>query len=893
MDIERIKAVEKKWMARWQAATSSTSDIDNNRQKYYCLDMFPYPSGSGLHVGHPRGYITTDVYSRFKQMHGLNVLHPMGFDAFGLPAEQYAIETGQHPATTTANNVATFKRQLANLGLFYDQTRELSTADPSYYRWTQWIFSRLFDSWFCLERRRAVSICELQQHLDKHGTVGLRAFTLERVPALTAAQWADLSTQERADLLMNYRLAYRADTFVNWCPKLGTVLANDEVIDGYSERGGHPVVKRKLKQWMLRITAYADRLIDGLDSLHWPASVKQMQRNWIGRSTGTTVFFSLCSNDGRSLEAFTSQPDNLVSVAFLALSPEHPDIQSLTIPSLREAMTEHLRDIELRSMRERNKAFCSGCFTGSHALHPLTNAVLPIWVTDYLAFEGGSTVALGMPSVNDQDRRFAEQFDLAMDSKLPERQACNAAALLAPQPATRYRMRDAVFGRQRYWGEPIPIYYDDDGIAHALPDDQLPLELPQIDAYLPTEEGDPPLQRAQDWRYGDCDYEKTTMPGWAGSSWYFLRYADPQNSIAPIGPQAARYWNSVDLYVGGAEHATGHLLYARFWTHFLKDLGIIEFAEPFNRIVCQGMILGSSAIIYRDVESQAFVSAELVNGRQVQPLHIDIKLVNDNCEVDLPRLREWRDRYREAEFECVGGHFFCDRQIEKMSKSKHNVVNPDDLIDLYGADAFRLHSLFLGPIEQSAVWSTDSIDGAYKFVQRVWRLFANDNGQSLVDTATPTREELKVLHTAIDKVSRDTESLSFNTAIAALMVCASQLTKLNCHKDEILAPFLQLLHPFAPFMTQELWASSLGRDDSLVQSTYPTVNQVLLQEEHFTCPVTINGKLRSHVTLSIAMSAEEMEQCALEDATIKNWISGQTVKKVVVVKGRLVNLVVV
>nr|WP_314489326.1 class I tRNA ligase family protein [uncultured Pseudomonas sp.] len=616
-----------------------------------------------------------------------------------------------------------------------------------------------------------------------------------------------------------------------------------------------------------------------------------MQRNWIGRSTGNLVLFSLCSNDGRSLEAFTSKPDNLDEVKFIALSPEHPDIQSMTIPSLSEAMTEYLLSIELRSVSKRNKAFCSGCFTGSYVLHPLSNAVLPIWVTDHATFEGGSTVALGMPNINEQDKLFFDQLGLAADSNMPEQRTCNAAPLLTAQPATRYRMRDAVFGRQRYWGEPIPIYYDDDGIAHALPDDQLPLELPQIDAYLPTEEGEPPLHRAQGWRYGNYEYEKTTMPGWAGSSWYFLRYADPQSSTAPIGSQAANYWNSVDLYVGGAEHATGHLLYARFWTHFLKDLGIIEFAEPFKRVVCQGMIQGSSAIIYRDVESQTFVSAELVNGRKVQPLHIDVKLVNENNAVDLPRLREWRESYRHVQFECIEGQFFCDRQIEKMSKSKHNVVNPDDLIRLYGADAFRLHSLFLGPIEQSAVWSTDSIDGASKFVQRVWRLFADDNGQSLIDTAKPTREELKLLHTAIDKVRRDTESLSFNTAIAALMVCATQLKKLKCHKYEILAPFLQLLHPFAPFMTQELWTSALGRNENLTQSTYPTVDTALLEEEHFLCPVTINGKLRSHVTLSPAMSAEQMEKCVFEDATIQKWIGGQTVKKIIVIKGRLVNLV--
>ncbi|VVP75989.1 Leucine--tRNA ligase [Pseudomonas fluorescens] len=916
MDIKRIRDFEKKWLTAWEDDACFEVQIDPARPKYYCLDMFPYPSGSGLHVGHPRGYIATDVYSRFKRMKGFNVLHPMGFDAFGLPAEQYAIETGQHPEVTTEKNISTFKQQLRALGLCYDSKREISTSTPEYYKWTQWIFTRLFDSWFCQNRKVARPIHDLITILEIHGNVGLCAHGHETAPRVEPGRWAMLCASEQAEVLMHYRLAYRADSYVNWCPALGTVLANDEVKDGCSERGGHPVVRKMLKQWMLRITAYADRLLDGLAPLDWPAPLKEMQRNWIGRSQGAHLRFASPLVTGRSISVFTTRPDTLFGVTFIALAPEHPDINALTEPALRVAMTEYVDAAGLRTSRDRMTIAqaCSGQFTGNHAVHPLTGELLPIWVSDYILADYGTGAVMGVPALDERDRRFAQTFGLPVrevysddgESSLLDAQGASGldrvrgtawimqalSAAGTGEPATNYRIRDAIFGRQRYWGEPIPIYYDEQGIARALPDERLALVLPRVEGFLPTEHGEPPLQRAEGWRYGEYRYETTTMPGWAGSSWYFLRYADPHNPDAPISPEAARYWRTVDLYVGGSEHATGHLLYARFWTHFLKDLGVVEFTEPFQRMLCQGMILGNSAIIYRDQRTHALVSADLAEGRHVQALHIDINLVNERNEVDVEGLRNWRSGYRLAEFEYSNGRFLCDRRIEKMSKSRHNVVNPNDLVEAYGADTFRVHELFLGPIEQSSVWSSQSIDGPHKFLQRVWRLFEHDSGWPQFSAAPPTPQELKVLHTAIAKVGQDTQMLSFNTAIAALMTCVNQLIQLDCHKPEILKPLLQLLHPFAPFMTQELWTTALGLEGGIVDSRYPVADESLLKEDQFECPVTINGKVRTRLLLDRTLSAQEIEQRVLADPDVHRWIDNLTVRKVIVVKERMVNVVV-
>lgn len=923
MQIDSIRKIEEKWLARWENEKHYSVKLDTSLPKYYCLDMFPYPSGAGLHVGHPRGYIATDVYSRFKRMLGFNVLHPMGFDSFGLPAEQYAIETGQHPRITTEKNIATFKAQLRKLGFCYDTDREIKTSDAQYYHWTQWIFCQLFDSWYCLDSHKALPISVLIEKFEHAGNTAVNAWSDVRTSVITAAQWASFSALEQSAFLMNYRLAYRADSYVNWCPALGTVLANDEIKEGFSERGGHPVQKKMMKQWMLRISAYADRLLEGLDGLEWPEALKDMQRNWIGKSQGAEIDFQV--RDSKcSIKVFTTRPDTLFGATFLVVAPEHEVVEAITPQSFKSEVTGYRNEAALRSERDRMAKTdrVTGQFTGAYAIHPLTGENLPIWIADYVLADYGTGAIMAVPSGDQRDLNFAQTFDLpityiyegAEQASKPflvtEGKLINSGEVtgLSRTEATEwilnrlvssgvgkrafsYRIRDAIFGRQRYWGEPIPIYYDEQGVPRAVPEEDLPVTLPDVEAFLPTSEGEPPLERASSWRYGGHKYETTTMPGWAGSSWYFLRYMDPSNTNEPVSKAALAYWQSVDLYVGGAEHANGHLLYSRFWTHFLKDRGLITFDEPFKRVLCQGMILGVSAIIYRDKSTHEFVSADLKGARDLQPLYVDISFVNDKNQVDVEALRSWRQTYTQGEFIYSNGTFLCDRLSEKMSKSKYNVVNPDDLIDVYGADTFRLHEMFLGPIDQTAIWSTQSIDGPHKFLQKIWRLFQDEHGAAIVQDLAATGEELKVLHTAIAKVRRATHEISYNTAIAALMICVNQLSALHCHKREVLELLLKLLHPYAPFITEELWSEALGHKVSILDAGYPTADESLLYEAEFECPVSINGKLRTRIMLRRGMSEDAVKSLVLLDATVQRWLSGGRVDKFIFVPDRIVNIV--
>ncbi|MBP5115032.1 leucyl-tRNA synthetase [Pseudomonas protegens] len=923
MKTESIRKIEDKWLARWENEKHYSVELDTSLPKYYCLDMFPYPSGAGLHVGHPRGYIATDVYSRFKRMAGFNVLHPMGFDSFGLPAEQYAIETGQHPRVTTDKNIATFKSQLRKLGFCYDPDREIKTSDAQYYHWTQWIFSQLFDSWFCLDTHQAQPVDTLIQRFEQSGNAGVNAWSDSRTTTISAQQWAAFSPLQQSEFLMNYRLAYRADSYVNWCPALGTVLANDEIKDGFSERGGHPVQKKMMKQWMLRISAYADRLLEGLDSLDWPEALKDMQRNWIGKSQGAEIDFQVRDSQ-TAIKVFTTRPDTLYGATFLVLAPEHDAVEAITSAPLKLAVANYREEAALRSERERmaKAERITGQFTGAYAVHPLTGENLPIWIADYVLADYGTGAIMAVPSGDQRDFNFAQAFDLPVvhiyegAEQAAKPFLINEGRLINSQEATgmlraeatewilqrlvatgtakrtfNYRIRDAIFGRQRYWGEPIPVYYDEQGIARVVPEQDLPVTLPDIEAFLPTSEGEPPLERASSWRYRGFKYETTTMPGWAGSSWYFLRYMDPTNSHEPVSKEALAYWQAVDLYVGGSEHATGHLLYSRFWTHFLKDRGLLSFSEPFKRVLCQGMILGVSAIIYRDKATHEFVSADLKDGRDVQPLYVDISMVNDKNQVDIDALRTWRQTYTEGTFVCSKGVFLCDRLSEKMSKSKYNVVNPDDLIEVYGADTFRLHEMFLGPIDQTAIWSTQSIDGPHKFLQKVWRLFLDEEGAVIVDDLEPGDEELKAVHTAIAKVGRATEDMSYNTAIAALMICVNQLSVLQCHKRGVLELLLKLLHPYAPFITEELWSEALGHSRSILDCGYPVADESVLYEAQFECPVSINGKLRTRIMLQRGMTEEAVKAQVLEDATVQRWLSGGRLLKFIFVPDRIINIV--
>ncbi|MBD0402175.1 leucine--tRNA ligase [Flammeovirga sp. EKP202] len=915
---------EPKWQKYWQDNNIYKVDIDKSKPKYYTLDMFPYPSGAGLHVGHPMGYIASDIVSRYKRLKGFNVLHPMGFDSFGLPAEQYAIETGQHPAITTEQNISTFKSQMNKIGFSFDWSREVQTSSPEYYRWTQWIFEQLFNVYYDKDANKAKDIAELVKHFEANGSEGINAECDDDATVFTAEDWKGYSDSEKATILLQYRLTFLSEAMVNWCPALGTVLANDEVKDGVSERGGHPVERKKMKQWMMRITAYADRLLGNLDRLDWSDALKEMQRNWIGKSIGCELDFKVADSD-ITLTAFTTRVDTVYGVTYVVLAPEHELIPTLTTDAQKEAVETYVEEAKNRSERDRQSDVktVSGVFTGSYVINPLTGEKVQLWIADYVLSGYGTGVVMAVPSSDDRDFRFANHFDLPIirviegtedmedPTQVKKGKMINSGFLngLDSDEAIKiaidklvasgqgkakvnFRIRDAVFSRQRYWGEPVPVYFDENDSPLLVPNEQLPLNLPEVENYLPTPEGDPPLGNAKDWKFDDkFGYELTTMPGWAGSSWYFLRYMDPQNKEAFVSKEAVEYWNQVDLYVGGTEHATGHLLYSRFWNMFLFDMGFIGHEEPFQRIVNQGMIQGRSNFVYRVKGTNQFVSYGLRKDYDVQPLYVDVNIVN-NDELDTEKFKEWRKDYADAEFILEDGKYMCGHVVEKMSKSKYNVVNPDVVIEKYGADTLRLYEMFLGPIEQSKPWSMQGIDGVWKFLRKMWRLFYNDQGQLVVTDGKATPEELKILHKTIKKAGEDMESLSLNTTVPAFMVCVNELAAAKCHKKEVLEQLLVILSPFAPHIAEELWHEALGHEDSVILASFPEFDASLLVEASHTYPVSINGKMRVKIDLPMDISQEEAKEAVFANEVVKKWVEDKPIKKFIFVPKRIVNVVV-
>ena len=913
-----FREIERKWQSRWAEKQTFKTCEDASKPKFYVLDMFPYPSGAGLHVGHPLGYIASDIFSRYKRLKGFNVLHPMGYDAFGLPAEQYAIQTGQHPEVTTAQNVARYRRQLDRIGFSYDWDREFRTCDPEYYKWTQWAFLRMFGSWYDNTRRSARPVEELVSAFETAGTEGIDAACGEPL-RFTAEEWKAFSDKEKSKVLMNYRIAYQGESSVNWCPQLGTVLANDEVKDGLSVRGGFPVEQKKMTQWQLRVSAYAERLLDSLDSLDWTDSLKEMQRNWIGRSSGTEVVFKVeTAGKMTDVTIFTTRVDTIFGVTFMVLAPESELTPLLTTPGQQAAVDEYLAYVGKKTERERiaETKTVTGVFSGSYGINPLTGEKVPVWISEYVLAGYGTGAIMAVPAHDSRDYAFAKKFGLeirpiiegcdvsesSFDAK--EGKMCNSGFLdgmdvkEAIEAAkdyveskglgkrkVNYRLRDAIFSRQRYWGEPFPIYYKD-GIPTPLPEDRLPLTLPEVDEFKPTADGQPPLARAKDWTYEGWPLETSTMPGFAGSSAYYLRYMDPHNGEALVSPEADNYWRNVDLYVGGTEHATGHLIYSRFWNKFLFDLGIVCEEEPFRKLINQGMIQGRSSFVYRVVGTNRFVSVGLKDGYQTQEIHVDISLVR-NDRLDLDAFRAWRPEFRDAEFILEDGEYICGWAVEKMSKSMFNVVNPDDICDNYGADTLRLYEMFLGPIEQSKPWDTKGIDGVNRFLRKVWRLFW-DKDNFLVTDGEPTPAELKALHKLIAKEQEDIEHFSFNTTVSAFMIALNELQ--GCSKRAILEPLLVLLSPFAPHIAEELW-EQLGHDTSVAYAAFPEYVAAYTAEDTATYPVAFNGKTRFTVDLPKSLSPAEVEAHVRNLEQTARYQGGMDIAKVIVVPGRMVNIV--
>ena len=911
--------IDKKWQQIWAKNGTYHAPNSSDQPKFYVLDMFPYPSGAGLHVGHPLGYIASDIYGRYKKQKGFNVLHPMGYDAFGLPAEQYAIQTGQHPEKTTAINTARYREQLDNIGFGLDWSREFKTTDPSYYKWTQWIFIQLFDAWYDYSSGKSRHINSRIQHLNEHGTEGLQAAETE-VRVLTAEGWNGLNKKAQSEVLLNYRLAYRSESNVNWCPALGTVLANDEVKDGLSERGGHPVIQKKMMQWSMRITAYADRLLEGLDRIDWSNALKETQRNWIGKSVGAALFFDIQNHPGQ-IEVFSTRPDTLFGATFLTLAPEHELVEAITTAERSEAVAAYKERAASRSERDRmaDTKTISGCFTGAYALHPITKVHVPIWIGDYVLASYGTGAVMAVPAHDSRDYAFAKHFDLPIvevveggditkesyDAKsgnmvnsgfLDGVDCMDAKGKMIEhleeigygKGATQFKLRDAIFGRQRYWGEPIPVYYEN-GIPKTLPLEDLPLTLPAVDAYLPTEDGEPPLARAENWTYKGSPLETTTMPGWAGSSWYFLRYMDAHNEAEFAGESTVTYWNQVDLYVGGSEHATGHLLYSRFWTKALYDLGHITFDEPFKKLINQGMIQGISAFVHRINGTNTFVSAGLKDQYETHPLHADVSFLLGD-ELDVEAFKNWREEYKSAEFILEEGKYICSREVEKMSKSKFNVTNPDDIVTKYGADVLRMYEMFLGPIEQSKPWNTQGLSGVAGFQRKFWKLFHMD-GTFDVSDAPADKKALKAAHTCIKKVGEDIENFSFNTSVSAFMIATNELTELKANNREVLEPLVRLIAPFAPHLAEELW-EKLGGTGSVTHTTYPQHNESYLIESSKNYPVSFNGKVRFQLELPLDMSKEAIEKSVLEDPRTLEQIGEKQVRKMIVVPGRIINIVI-
>ena len=913
-----FKELEAKWQDRWQKEKTYKVEVDSSKPKFYVLDMFPYPSGAGLHVGHPLGYIASDIYSRYKRSCGFNVLHPMGYDAFGLPAEQYAIQTGQHPAVTTEQNVTRYRSQLDKIGFSYDWSREVRTCEPEYYKWTQWAFLEMFAHYYDNTIGKAEKIENLVARFAERGTEGLDAACSEQLN-FTAEEWNSYDEKKKEEVLQNYRLAFRADTMVNWCAELGTVLANDEVKDGLSVRGGFPVVQRRMKQWLLRVTAYAPRLLEGLDKLEWSESLKEIQRNWIGKSTGAQVFFDIEGSD-KKLEIFTTRPDTIFGVTFMVIAPEHEWVKELTVSDAQNEVEAYLEATKKRSERERiaETKRVSGVFTGSYAINPFTGKRIPIYVSDYVLAGYGTGAIMAVPAHDSRDWAFAKHFGLeiipvveggnveeasydAKEGKLINSDFINGLDVKVAiermwdeiearglgKRKVNYRLRDAIFSRQRYWGEPFPIYYKDD-IAQPLSLEQLPLELPAVEKFTPTSEGEPPLARSAEWHTAEgYPYETSTMPGFAGSSAYYLRYMDPRNAEALVSREANEYWRNVDLYIGGIEHATGHLIYSRFWNKFLFDLGYICEDEPFKKLVNQGMIQGRSNFVYRVVGTNKFVSLGLRQEYDTQEIHVDVNIVKNDI-LDLDAFRAWRPEFNDAEFILEDGKYICGWAIEKMSKSMFNVVNPDYIVDNYGADTLRMYEMFLGPLEQSKPWDTNGIDGVHKFLRRFWAKYFDKAGNFAVSDEEPTPAELKTLHKTIKKVRDDIENFSFNTSIAAFMICLNELGQ--CNKRAILEPFAVLLSPFAPHITEELW-HLLGNEGSVCDAHYPEFNADLLVENSFEYPVSFNGKMRFKMSLPLGIPTEEIQSLVLADEQTQKYTEGKTPKKVIIVPGKIINIV--
>ena len=905
----KFKEIESKWQKKWAAEGTYKVTEDPSKPKYYVLDMFPYPSGAGLHVGHPLGYIASDIYSRYKRLKGFNVLHPMGYDAFGLPAEQYAIQTGQHPEVTTEKNTARYREQLDRIGFSYDWDREVRTCDPAYYKWTQWAFLKMFDSWYDPAKNCARPISELVERLSTEG-----------YEDITPQIWNSASEKEKSDILMRWRIAYQGETSVNWCEGLGTVLANDEVKDGLSVRGGFPVEQKKMKQWQLRVSAYAERLLEGLDRLDWSDSLKEMQRNWIGKSEGTEVVFNVeCDGKTTPVTIFTTRVDTIFGVTFMVLAPESELVGTLTSAAHKDEVDAYVKEVRKKTERERisETKSVSGVFTGSYGINPLTGEKVPVWVSEYVLAGYGTGAIMAVPAHDSRDYAFAKKFNLpivpiiegcdvsesSFDAKegkmcnsgfldgMDVKQAIEAAKDYAEANGighrkTNYRLRDAIFSRQRYWGEPFPIYYKD-GIPTPVDEKDLPLALPEIDSFTASSNGEPPLARAKDWTYKGWPLETSTMPGFAGSSAYYLRYMDPHNSEALVSREADEYWKSVDLYVGGTEHATGHLIYSRFWNKFLYDLGYVCCDEPFKKLINQGMIQGRSNFVYRIVGTNTFVSYGLKDKYETTEIHVDVNIVH-NDRLDLEAFKAWRPDYADAEFVLEDGEYVCGWAVEKMSKSMYNVVNPDDICDSYGADTLRLYEMFLGPVEQSKPWDTKGIDGVNRFLKKFWRLFYDRDGWCVTDQE-PTKAELKALHKLIAKEQEDIENFSYNTTISAFMIALGELG--DCHKRAILEPLTVLLCPFAPHIAEELW-EALGHTQSCTKATYPEYVEAYTVEDNVTYPVQFNGKMRFTVEMPKAATPAEVEAAVRQLPKTAQYVGEQSIVKVIVVPGRIINIVV-
>ena len=915
-----FREIEKKWQRRWAENKTYRVEIDPDRPKFYVLDMFPYPSGAGLHVGHPLGYIASDIYSRYKRLRGFNVLHPMGYDAFGLPAEQYAIQTGQHPAVTTENNIARYREQLDKIGFSFDWDREIRTCDPAYYKWTQWAFLKMFGSYYCNDNRKARPIEELVAAFETSGTAGVNAACTAPME-FTAEEWKAMDEAEKENVLQNYRLAFRADTLVNWCAELGTVLANDEVKDGLSVRGGYPVVQKKMKQWLLRVTAYAQRMLDGLDALEWSDSLKEIQRNWIGRSQGAQVFFGLKGLEEK-LEVFTTRADTIFGVTFMVLAPEHEAVEKITTDEYRQAVAAYLDEAKKRSERERmaDTKRVSGQFTGGYAINPFNGAEIPIYISDYVLAGYGTGAIMAVPAHDSRDYAFARHFDLpivpvveggdlseasydAKQGRMINSEFLDGMDVKEAIPAMideiekrgfgrrkiNYRLRDAIFSRQRYWGEPFPVYYEND-IARPIAESELPLTLPPIENFGPTAEGEPPLARVEEWHTAEgYPYELSTMPGFAGSSAYYFRYMDPHNDRALVSKEADEYWRNVDLYVGGIEHATGHLMYSRFWNMFLYDLGYVCEPEPFKKLINQGMIQGRSNFVYRIKGTNRFVSLGLKDGYDTQEIHVDVNIVRGDV-LDTEAFRKWRPEFADAEFVLEDGKYVCGWAVEKMSKSMYNVVNPDHIVRDYGADTLRMYEMFLGPLEQSKPWDTNGIDGVHKFLRRFWRLFFDRDGKLIVTDETPSPAELKTLHKTIRKVTEDIENFSFNTSVSAFMICLNELAGAKCAKRAVLEPLVVLIAPFAPHIAEEIW-EKLGHTGSVCNARFPEFDERHLAEASVEYPVSFNGKVRFKKNLPASLTPKEVEAAVLADPTTGKYLDGKSPRKVIVVPGKIVNIV--